>query len=335
QSKEAVIEQFKVMGRAIVLEALKEELAQIGVEFDRWYSEQSLYDENLTEAVLNQLDEKGDLGRYDGATWFLSKNYNENLKNEVVIRSDGRPTYFASDIAYHYDKFKRRQFDRVINVWSVDHQGHIPRMGTVMQALALDPARLTILLYNLVKLMRDGKEAKLSKRKGNLVTINDVVSEVGADALRFNLLTRGPQSPIEFDLDLAIAEDNENPVYYVQYGHARICSILNRPEAQGFEESDEEINLSLLAHPSELALIRKLLELEEQILVSAEQLSPHNLTHYSIDLTKTFSGFYRDCKVLDDQQPALSRARLALCRATRVVLAKVLRLIGVNAPESM
>jgi arginyl-tRNA synthetase len=190
-----------------------------------------------------------------------------------------------------------------------------------------------------VKLIRDGKEVKLSKRAGNLITINDVVDEVGADAIRFNLLTRSPESTLEFDLDLAVAQTNENPVYYVQYSHARICSILAKATDQGLGVPDlagvESDVLHLLSHPSELALIRKLLELEEQIELAIEKLSPHNLTHYAMELAKTFNGFYRDCRVVDGEQPELSRARLALSDASRIVLAKVLGLIGVSAPVTM
>jgi len=292
---EAVLE-LKILGRAIVLSELEKELARIGVQFDRWFSEQSLYDSGLVEQKLADLEAKGELAQRDGAVWFLASKYPKNDKDEVVIRQNGIPTYFASDIAYHYDKFVVRGFEQVINVWSVDHQGHVPRMNAVMEALGLEPERLTLLIYNLVKLMRDGKEIKLSKRAGNLVTINDVVDEVGSDALRFNLLTRDPNSPIDFDLDAAV---------------------------------------TLLDHLSELILIRKLLDIEEQIDLVVEKLSPHNLTHYVIELSKNFSGFYRDCKVVDGDEPALSQARLALCQATRVVLAKVLGLLGVHAPERM
>jgi len=297
---------------------------------------------------MGYLEERGELVRRDGAVWFTASKYPKNEKDEVVIRSNGAPSYFASDIAYHYDKFVRRNFDRVVDVLSVDHQGHVPRMAAVVQALGLDPTRLKILMYDLVKLIREGKEVKLSKRAGNLITINDVVDEVGSDALRFNLLTRSPESTIEFDLDLAVAQTNENPVYYVQYGHARICSILTKATGEGFaimsgdalndqalQDQIDKTQLALLVHPAELALIRKLLELEEQLEIALDRLSPHNLTHYAIDLTKTFNAFYRDCRVVDAENRPLSQARLLLSQAARIVLAKVLQLIGVKAPESM
>jgi arginyl-tRNA synthetase len=338
-SKVEAIAELKTLGREIVLADLLEETSSIGIQYDRWFSEQSLYDEGLVEQALDYLDQRGELIRRDGAVWFQASKYPKNEKDEVVIRSNGAPTYFASDIAYHYDKFIRRGFDHVVDVWGVDHQGHVPRMAAVMQAFGLDPARLTILMHDLVKLIRDGQEVKISKRAGNIITIRDVVDEVGADAVRFNLLTRSPESTLEFDLNLAVAQSNENPVYYVQYSHARICSILARAVEEGFDinhlpEDAAEI-VTLLTHPAELALIRKLLELEEQIELAVDKLSPHNLTYYAIELARTFNAFYRDCKVVDPEQPALSQARLLLCRASRVVLAKVFRLIGVRAPESM
>lgn len=335
--QDAAVGELRSIGRRIVLDEYQTVLGRLGVDFDNWFSEQSLYDSGLVEQVLGKLSESGDLAQRDGATWFLASNYPKNDKDEVVVRSNGQPTYFASDIAYHYDKFLLRGFDRVVNVWAVDHQGHVPRMSAMMQAFGLDPERLIILMYDLVKLVRDGQEVKLSKRSGDLLTIEDVVNEVGADALRFNLLTRSPESTIEFDLDLAVQESNENPVYYVQYSHARICSILERAHSSGFPiaSSAADVQLSLLNHPSELDLLRKMLQLEEQVLLAVEKLSPHNLTHYAIDLAKTFNAFYRDCRVLDGSEPELTRARLLIAQAARIVLVRVLHLMGVSAPESM
>jgi arginyl-tRNA synthetase len=336
--KTAALAELTPIGHELVLAELRTELERIGVRFDRWFSEQSLYDEGLVQQALEYLDQRGELVRRDGAVWFTASKYPKNEKDEVVVRSTGAPSYLASDIAYHYDKFIRRGFDRVVNVWGVDHQGHIPRMKAVAQALGVAPERLAILLYDLVKLVREGQEVKLSKRAGNLVTIHDVVNEVGADALRFNLLTRSPESTIEFDLDLAVQQSNENPVYYVQYSHARICSILSKAASEGLPtdyNAETAATLALLVHPSELGLIRKLLELEEQIELAVEKLSPHNLTHYALELARTFNAFYRDCRVVDPDAPALSTARLALSQAARIVLAKVLSLMGVRAPESM
>lgn len=336
--KATALQAMRSVGHDLVVQGWENELARIGVHFDRWFSEQSLYDEGLVEQALDYLDQRGELIRREGAIWFTASKYPNIDKDVVVVRSNGAPSYFASDIAYHYDKFVRRQFDHVVNVWAVDHQGHVPRMKAMMQAFGLDPDRLTILMYDLVKLVRDGQEVKLSKRMGNLLTINEVVDEVGSDALRFNLLTRSPESTIEFDLDLAKQQTNENPVYYVQYSHARICSIRKRAIEEGLANGQSSIvhrQWSLLVHPAELALIRKLLELEEQIELAVERLSPHNLTHYALELARTFNAFYRDCRVVDPAEPQLSQARLDLALAAQIVLAKTLKLMGVSAPESM
>lgn len=334
--KAEAIEQLKPIGEETVLAALQEELGKLGIHYDCWFREQSLYDSGLVYEVIEKLRAQGDVVERDGATWFLASKYPNVDKDMVLIRSNGMPTYFASDIAYHYHKFVVRGFDHVVNIWGVDHQGHVPRMAAVMAALGLDPSRLTIVLHGLVKLMRNGQEVKLSKRRGNLITVGEVVDEVGADAVRFNLLTRGPESTIEFDLDLAKQQTEENPVFFVQYSHARICSILAKANSEGIRPPTQATpSVALLTHPSELALIRKLLELEEQIELAVEKLSPHNLTHYAVELAKTFNGFYRDCRVVDVSNPTLSAARLQLCQATRVVLVKTLALLGISAPESM
>ena len=330
-AKDEAIAQLKPISEALVVASLQAELARLGIHYDCWFREQSLYDEGLVDQLLDRLRSQGDIALRDGALWFLATHYPKVDKDEVVVRSNGMPTYFASDIAYHYHKFVVRGFDHVVNVWGVDHQGHVPRMAAVMAALGLDPARLTIVLHGLVKLIRNGQEVKLSKRRGTLVTIGEVIDDVGADAVRFNLLARGPDSPIEFDLDLAVTASNENPVFFVQYSHARICSILAKAEESQLPSPD----LSRLVHPSELALIRKVLELEEQVEVAVDKLSPHNLTHYAVDLAKIFNSFYRDCKVLDPEQPPLSAARLQLCQAAQIALVKTLRLLGISAPASM
>ncbi len=335
-----VLKDLRKRGLAIVLADLQDELGLIGVRYDRWFSEQSLHDEGLVEQVLSDLKQKGDIGEWDGARWFLASKYPKNEKDEVVMKTNGLPTYFASDIAYHYDKFVRRGFDKVVNIWAVDHQGHVPRMGAIMAALGLDPERLIIVLYNLVKLVRDGHEVKMSKRSGDFLTLREVVEEVGADAVRYMLLTRSPESGVDFDLNLAVQQKNDNPVYYVQYGHARICSILDKAAHEGMPtatqpQPGDDAALALLTHPAELDLIRKILELEEQIDFAVEKFSPHNLTHYVLDLARTFSGFYEKCRVVDADHPELTRARLLLSLATRTALARVLKLMGMTAPESM
>ena len=339
--REEAVAELRQFGREIVVNDIREELDELGVTFDRWFSEQSLYEEGLVDRLLDDLAGKGEVIKRDGARWFLASKYPGNEKDEVVVRSNGAPTYFASDIAYHYDKFVRRKFDRVINVWAVDHQGHIPRMGAVMRALGLDPDQLVILLYNLVKLIRDGQEVKMSKRSGDFLTVREVVEEVGPDAVRFMLLTTGPERNIDFDMSLAVQRRNENRVFYVQYGHARICSLIQRasqsayPNAEEVPEDASEI-VSLLTDPAELTLVRRMLEMEEQIEMAVERLSPHNLTYYAEDLTKTFSIFYENCQVLHSEvPPQLARARLLLILAARTALSRVLRLMGMTAPEEM
>jgi arginyl-tRNA synthetase len=241
-------------------------------------------------------------------------------------------------VAYHYNKFVMRGFDRVIDVWSVDHQNQARRMPFLMKALGLDPARLDILIYDLVRLYRDGKEVKLSKRSGDIITIDEVVEEVGKDAVRFLLLSRANQSVIDFDLNLAVQQNEENPVFYIQYAHARMASILRTAQERGFSTATwADANLDLLAHPSELTLLRKMAELSEVIERAALQLAPHNLAFYLQDLAATFHAFYRDCRVVsvDPADAELSRARLRLVAAAKNVFARVLTLLGVSAPESM
>jgi arginyl-tRNA synthetase len=255
-----------------------------------------------------------------------------------LIRSDGRPGYYASDTAYHYDKFILREFDRVVDAWAVDHQNQARRMPYLMKALGLDPDRLSIVLYDLVRLYRDGQEVKLSKRSGDIVTVDEVIDEVGADAVRFLLLTRSNNSVMDFDLTLAVQQNDENPVYYVQYAHARMASILRTAAERGFPpECWAAGNLDLIRHPSEMALLRKILELSDVIEKSAQQLAPHHLAFYAGELAGAFHAFYRDCRVVssDPADHDLTCARLRLVAATKTVFSRVLGLMGVSAPESM
>lgn len=329
----------------MVLESVKADLARLNVHFDHWFSEQSLYDDGTFAMVYQTFADKGLIYERDGAVWFAASQFPGNEKDEVVIRRSGEPTYLASDMAYHYDKFVRRGFPRVVDVWAIDHQGHVSRMHAVMQAMGLDPKRLSIALYALVKLKRGGEEVKLSKRAGDIVTLAEVIDEVGADAVRFMLLTRAAESEMEFDLTLATEENNENPVFYVQYAHARISSIVSFARNQ-YAAADmaadslldgHDDDLLLLHHPAEMALLRKMLELPEIIQLSAQFLAPHHLTHYAQDLAAAFHAFYRDCRVVDTdpEKLPLSRARLQLVDACRVILTRTLHLMGMSAPERM
>ncbi len=317
-----------------MLDVIRGDLDRIGVGFDVWFRERDLYANGQYEETMALLRERGYTAVRDGAEWFTSTVLGDE-KDNVIVRSTGAPTYFASDIAYHRDKFGRRGFDRVIDIWGADHQGHVPRMKAVMQALDLDPDRLTILIGQLVTLKHGGDIVRASKRSGNIVTLGDLVDEVGADACRYFFLARAAESQMEFDLELAKRESSENPVYYVQYAHARIAGILRQAAERGVTWDDGDT--SLLTDPAELALVRRMLQLPEIIDSIAVTLAPHSLPHYAVDLATAFHWFYDHCRVLssDPADAPLMRARLKLTEAARVALARTLALMGMSAPETM
>jgi arginyl-tRNA synthetase len=320
------------VGREKMLASIRDDLSLMGVNYDRWFSEKSLYESGLFDKVKAILEERGYIAERDGAVWFASSELGDE-KDNVIIRSDGEPGYFASDISYHYDKFVIRGFDTVIDVWGADHQGHVPRMKTALRAIDVDPDRLVIILYQLVTLRRGGEIVRLSKRSGDIVTLRDVLEEIGPDAVRFLLLARASDSQMDLDLDLAKEQSSENPVYYVQYGHARIASILRYAEDIDYSDGD----VSLLEHPAELALIRQMLRLPEILEKAAVGLSPHYLPYYAMELAGIFHPFYKQCRVVSSlpEDMPLNKARLKLVAATKVVLSCVLNLMGVDAPESM
>ena len=317
-----------------MLDVIRTDLERIGVEFDVWFRERDLYADGRYEETMSLLRERGFTALRDGAEWFTSTALGEE-KDNVIVRSTGAPTYFASDIAYHRDKFERRGFDRVIDIWGADHQGHVPRMKAVMQALDLDPDRLTILIGQLVTLKHGGDVVRASKRSGNIVTLGDLVDEVGADACRYFFLARAAESQMEFDLELAKRESSENPVYYVQYAHARIAGILRQAAERGVIWDDGDT--TLLTDPAELALVRRMLQLPEIVDSIAATLAPHSLPHYAVDLATAFHWFYDHCRVLssDPADAPLMKARLKLTDAARVALARTLALMGMSAPETM
>ena len=334
------------VGTQRVLDHVKQTCERMNIHYDRWYSERSLYDSGLFTQVYQMLKDKNLLVEKDGAVWFASPDLGED-NEAVIVRSpqvipnpEERPTYLASDIAYVWDKLTIRGFDRAIYVWGADHHGDKPRVLAAAKALGLDPKRVSILLYQLVTIMKDGVEQRGSKSAGNAVALHEVIDEVGADAIRFMLLTRTIDSKILFDLDITKGTEEEqlkkNPVYYVQYAHARIASILRKAsEALADVELPQEADVQLLRHPAELALIRKMLELPVIIEQAVRDLAPHHLTYYAQDLASAFSIFYRDCKVVDAAAPELTAARLTLCRAAKITLARTLELMGMSAPESM
>lgn len=334
---EEAITALSQIGLDLVMDSIRHTITSLGIHFDCWFSEKSLYESGLFDQIAATLRQQGQMVVRDGAEWLLTSNFGSD-RDEVIIRSSGQPGYYASDVAYHYNKFVMRGFDRVIDVWAVDHQNQARRMPHLMKALGLDPARLDILLYDFVRLYRDGKEVKLSKRSGDIITIDEVIEEVGRDAVRFLLLTRANQAVLDFDLNLAVQQNDENPVLYVQYAHARMNSILRTAAERGFSpERWADGDVSLLVHPAELALLRKMAELPEVIEKAALQLAPHTLAFYAQELAAVFHAFYRDCRVVssDPADVELSRARLRLVAATKAVFARVLTLLGVSAPESM
>ncbi len=322
------------IGLSYAMESIRDDMALMGVHFDRWFSERALYDEEIFARVMTVLREENYIVERDGAVWFTATDLGAD-KDEVIIRSGGAPGYFASDIAYHYDKFVRRGFEWVIDIWGADHQGHVPRMHAMMRALGLDPQRLTLIIYQLITLKRGGEAVRLSRRTGDIVTLREVLEEVGTDAVRFFLLSPSTESQMDFDLDLAKEQSNENPVYYIQYAHARISSILRLAEERGLNTNGGDV--TLLTHPLELALIRHMLMLPELVELVATTLSPHHLTHYAQDLASQFHVFYRDCRVVssDPADRELTLARLKLVHAARIVLARTLHLMGMTAPERM
>lgn len=324
--------EFRDIGVRKMVESIAADLVAIGVTYDVWYRESGLYGtDNRYEQTMALLREKGFVSEKEGAVWFTSSVLGED-KDNVLVRSTGHPTYFASDIAYHYDKFLVRNFDRVIDIWGADHQGHVSRLKAAMTALGVDPERLDIIIGQLVTLRRGGEAVRISKRAGDIVTLREVVDEVGADACRFFFLTRSADATVDFDLDLAKQQSAENPVYYVQYAYARIAGILSLGQERAIDYGDGDV--SLLSHPAELALIRKMLRLPELVESMAESLEPHHLTHYSLDLATAFHDFYERCRVVTDDVP-LSKARLKLVAAARSVLGRTLSLMGVRAPDRM
>ena len=321
------------IGLGLMIEGIRADLAHMGVEYDRWYSERSLMDEGGPYAeVMALLESQGQVARREGATWFTSTDLGES-KDNVLIRTDGQPTYYATDIAYHYDKFIKRGFDRVIDIWGADHQGHVSRVKAAVTAVGGDAEALDVLLYQLVTLRRGETVVPLSKRAGEIVTLRDVVDEVGKDATRFFFLLTGANQTMDFDLELAKTQSDENPVYYVQYAHARIAGILKRALDDNLEADGAQV--ALLTHEAEQTLLRKLLLLPEVVEKVVLELAPHHLTHYAQELAGAFHAFYTQCRVIQPEEPELTKARLRLLQATRIVLARTLGLMGISAPDTM
>ncbi|MHC1579013.1 MAG: arginine--tRNA ligase [Dehalococcoidia bacterium] len=323
--------QLAELGVRRTLEGIKRDLGLLNVFFDNWFSESSLYQGGQYDEAMKLLQSGGYIANKENATWFESSSLGED-KDNVLVRSDGSPTYFASDVAYHYNKFVERKFDRVIDIWGADHQGHVPRMKAVLRALGQDPEQLKVIICQLVTLRRGEEIVKVSKRSGDIVTLKELVEEVGPDACRFIFLSRSADSQMDFDIEVAKKQSIDNPVYYVQYAHARIASILRLAKQRDIDYSQGDVSL-LITEP-ELTLIRSLIRLPEIVERVVVNLEPHHLPYYAQDLATVFHSFYKQCRVVSNDE-ALTKARLKLVRASQIVLAKALHLMGMAAPEKM
>jgi len=320
-------------GYALALAGIRVTLDRIGIRFDTWFSERDLHATGAVADAVKRLRSEGHAYESEGAIYFRATQFGDE-KDRVLIRSNGEPTYFAADCAYLLNKFERG-FELLIYVWGADHHGTVKRLKGVARAFGFDPERVEFLLMQLVTLSRGGEPVRLSKRAGDIVTLDELLDEAGPDAARYTLLTRSHDSQMEFDIELATRQANENPVFYVQYAHARIASILRHAEELGVAlRPVDEARLDLLTHETELELLRKVAELPNEIRQAADFRAPHRLTHYVEDFAAQFHRFYGECRVVSDDDE-LTQARLWLCRAAKEVVAGVLGLLGVSAPEAM
>jgi len=324
---------FRRYGLDKELDKIKRDLGRFGVRFDHWFSETSIYEDQLIPGVLEELRSKGHIFEEEGATWLRTTPLGDD-KDRVLIKNDGSFTYLTPDIAYHRNKFQRG-FDRLINIWGADHHGYIPRMKAAMTALGYDADKLVVLIAQMVSLFQNGEKVKMSKRTGKAVTMEDLMDEVGVDPIRYFFTMRSMDSHLDFDMDLAVSQSNENPVFYVQYAHARICSIFRQAAEAGIAVADlAQQDLSRLNVEAEFDLLRKMGELPEEVAIAAEQYAPHRLIRYVYELASQFHSYYKAERVITDDA-AQTQARLALLQALRTVIANVLRIVGVSAPERM
>ncbi|MFP7298560.1 arginine--tRNA ligase [Neobacillus niacini] len=323
---------FREYGLKYEMAKLQKDLEDFRVKFDVWYSETSLYKNGKIDEALKVLRESGYIYEEEGATWLRSTDFGDD-KDRVLIKQDGSYTYLTPDIAYHKDKLDRG-FEKLINIWGADHHGYIPRMKAAIQSLGYASDALEVEIIQLVHLYKNGEKMKMSKRTGKAVTMRDLVDEVGLDATRYFFAMRSSDTHMDFDLDLAVSESNENPVYYAQYAHARICSILRSGEEQGIS-IDKDANFSLIGAEKEIELLKKLGEFPQAVGEAAVKRVPHRVTNYIMELASTFHSFYNAEKVLDPEQPERTKARLALIKTVQITLRNALALIGVSAPEKM
>ncbi|MBA4395956.1 MAG: arginine--tRNA ligase [Syntrophus sp. (in: bacteria)] len=333
KTEEAVIPAFTEYAAGAILEGIKQDLQSFGVTFDCYFSERDLYRDNSVGRLLAELQEKGFVYREGEALWFKTTAFGDD-KDRVVVRQNAEPTYFAADIAYHANKYQRG-FDQVIDIWGADHHGYISRLYAGIQALGRSPDDLKIILVQLVSLLRDGKPVAMSTRSGEFVTLREVIDEVGRDAARYNFMMRRSDSHLDFDLELAKKQSNENPVFYVQYAHARICSIQRMAQERGYRTpADAEAAMRCLKLPEEIDLIKAVTRFPELMEGAVKALEPHRLTYYLNELAALLHSYYNKNKVLSEDQ-AMSEARLYLVESVRIVLTNALKLLGVSTPERM
>jgi arginyl-tRNA synthetase len=333
KSQEEVLPFFTDYAANSILNGIKEDLKAFGVTFDNYFSERKLYTNNVVLSSLDMLEKKGHIYKEGETSWFKTTAFGDE-KDRVVIRRNGEPTYFAADIAYHENKFERG-FTNIIDIWGADHHGYIPRMSAAVQALGHDKDALKIILVQLVNLLRSGKPVAMSTRSGEFVTLKEVADEVGKDAARYNFLMRRADSHLDFDLELAKKQSNENPVYYVQYAHARICSIERMAIERGYDIPHyHDADLTLLKLPEEMNLVKIIARFPEVIEGAVKALEPHRLTFYLNDLAALFHSYYNKHKVISDDKQ-LSTSRLFLVKSAKIVFRNTLKLLGVKAPERM
>ncbi|MBO4897297.1 MAG: arginine--tRNA ligase [Clostridia bacterium] len=324
------------------LEKMKSDLGNYRIVYDKWFYESELHQSGAVAETIELLKKTDLVYEKDGALWFKSTEFLEKkgdddraYKDDVLVRANGIPTYFAADIAYHRNKLLTRGFDKAINIWGADHHGHIARMKGALKALGVDPDKLHVIIMQLVRLMQNGETVRMSKRTGKMITLSDLLDDIGIDAARFFFNLRQAGSHFDFDLGLATEQSNDNPVFYVQYAHARICSILRMLEEEGSKPLPyKDTDVSLLIAPQEISLLKKLSEMPDEIELSAESMEPSRITRYVMDVAAQFHSFYNACRIKGEEE-ALKTARLKLCECTKTVIANCLKLLGVSAPEKM
>jgi arginyl-tRNA synthetase len=331
-SEEEALEAATVFAYSDILDGIREDLAFFGVQYDNWFSERELHASGAVQGVVDELRTRGRAELKEGAVWFTVEG-DEDEKDRVLVRASGEPTYFAADAAYHENKL-HRGFELLVDIWGSDHHGYVPRVKAAMEALGGSPEALKVLLVQFVVLLREGKKISMSTRSGEFVTLREVLNEVGPDAARFFFLTKRSDSHLDFDLELAKKQSRDNPVYYVQYAHARVSSIFRIAAERGIDVDMSNPDLALLTAPEEYALIKRLADYPDMLADAAKALEPHRVTFYLLELSELLHAYYHDNRVLLEDE-GLKKARLYLIEAVRIVIAEGLRILGVSAPERM